>query len=204
MMAIEVSCPGCLKAYRLKEELAGKTVRCPACQEVMKVPTPSNGEAWDDLTPQAMRKDGRTLGRKQRDYTHLSCGGSTTVDGPEFQALADPLAGMVATYCATCDEAFPIEQFVWTDTQEKISDYYDRYQNMGAAWQNLLVSRTGMYLLAAVPFLLGVLGFLVVKNRWCIPAGLLMGLIVIALHTVLLGPIILKQVVGTSDPRELN
>jgi hypothetical protein len=31
-----------------------------------------------------------------------------------------------------------------------------------------------------------------------------MGLIVIALHTVLLGPIILKQVVGTSDPRELN
>jgi hypothetical protein len=75
---------------------------------------------------------------------------------------------------------------------------------MGAAWQNLLVSRTGMYLLAAVPFLLGVLGFLVVKNRWCIPAGLLMGLIVIALHTVLLGPIILKQVVGTSDPRELN
>ena len=61
MMAIEVSCPGCLKAYRLKEELAGKTVRCPACQEVMKVPAPSNGEAWDDLTPQAMKKMGERL-----------------------------------------------------------------------------------------------------------------------------------------------
>ncbi len=203
-MAIEILCPTCRKTYRMKEDLAGRKMRCPGCQEVMEIAATSAVGNWNDRITHSLERTGRTLGRKQRDYTHLSCSGSTTVDGPEFQALADPLAGMVATYCATCDGAFPIEQFVWADTQEKISEYYERYRNLGSAWQNLLGSRTGLYGLAAVPFLIGVLGFFVLKNRWCIPTGLLTALLVIALHTVLIGPGILKQMVGTSDPRELN
>ena len=39
-MSISFACPSCGKAYRLKDELAGKTARC-VCGKQIKVPTPS-------------------------------------------------------------------------------------------------------------------------------------------------------------------
>ena len=203
-MPIAVSCQGCGKAYRVKDEHAGRRMRCPSCQGRIDVPGGPIEEPASGLSAPSTRTAGRTPGRKQRDYTHLSCGGSTTVDGPEFEALADPLAGMVATVCSTCQAVFPIEQFAWADTQEPISRYYDRYRSMGTPLQNFLASRVGMYALAAVPFAIGVIGFLLVRNRWCIPAGLLAAIIVIFAHTVFLGPRILQGIVGTADPRELD
>lgn len=118
--------------------------------------------------------------------------------------MADPLAGMVATVCSNCQAVFPIEQFAWTDTQEPIPRYYDRYRSMGTPLQNVLASRGGMYALAAVPFAIGVTGFFLLRNQWCIPAGLLAAIVVIAVHTVYLGPRILQGIVGTADPRELD
>jgi len=53
-MAIEVVCPnpGCAKAYRLKDEMAGKKVRCRQCQSVIEVPADGSGSApsSDDAT----------------------------------------------------------------------------------------------------------------------------------------------------------
>jgi predicted Zn finger-like uncharacterized protein len=37
-MAIALSCPGCQSAFSLKDEYAGKQVRCPKCQVVLGVP----------------------------------------------------------------------------------------------------------------------------------------------------------------------
>lgn len=37
-MPIELTCAGCSKHYTLKDELAGKKIRCKACSEVMAVP----------------------------------------------------------------------------------------------------------------------------------------------------------------------
>ena len=38
-MPIEVTCPECDKELRLKDELAGKKVKCPGCAEVLAVPS---------------------------------------------------------------------------------------------------------------------------------------------------------------------
>jgi len=38
-MAITVTCANCGKALQAKDEWAGKSVRCPACKEVIKVPS---------------------------------------------------------------------------------------------------------------------------------------------------------------------
>ena len=37
-MAITLTCTGCGKSYQLKDELAGRKVRCPGCQSVQVVP----------------------------------------------------------------------------------------------------------------------------------------------------------------------
>ena len=37
-MAITLTCTGCGKSYQLKNEMAGRKVRCPGCQSVQVVP----------------------------------------------------------------------------------------------------------------------------------------------------------------------
>jgi hypothetical protein len=48
------------------------------------------------------------------------------------------------------------------------------------------------------------IAFVIFRNNWLIFAGVLSVVLVIVLHTVALGPIVLQQVVGTSDARELQ
>lgn len=49
-MAIRVQC-GCGKQLSVKDELAGKAVRCPGCQKAIQVPTPSTPGATNPSTP---------------------------------------------------------------------------------------------------------------------------------------------------------
>src|SRR5690606_14297700 len=62
-----------------------------------------------------------------RVYIHQRCGQPTEVSGPEFIALADPLAEMEWTLCSNCQENDSVDQFVWADTGEPISVYYQRH-----------------------------------------------------------------------------
>jgi hypothetical protein len=48
------------------------------------------------------------------------------------------------------------------------------------------------------------IGFIIRRNNWFIFTGLLLAIITIALHTLFLGPAILKRILGTSDSRELK
>jgi hypothetical protein len=43
-MSIKLSCGGCKKSFRVKEELAGKRVKCPACKNVLPVPALDDDE----------------------------------------------------------------------------------------------------------------------------------------------------------------
>lgn len=37
-MSSTMTCPGCQKPLRLREDLAGKTIRCPRCRKIITVP----------------------------------------------------------------------------------------------------------------------------------------------------------------------
>jgi uncharacterized protein YxjI len=55
-MPVALTCSGCGKSYQLKDEFAGRKVRCPGCQAVQVIPLVSPGEdppdqAWGELTP---------------------------------------------------------------------------------------------------------------------------------------------------------
>src|SRR3989442_7965989 len=47
-MAISVQCPGCIRKLNVKDELAGKRVRCHACKEPIRIPLPPDDEGPDD------------------------------------------------------------------------------------------------------------------------------------------------------------
>ncbi|MEI8380961.1 MAG: PrsW family glutamic-type intramembrane protease [Planctomycetota bacterium] len=59
-MPIKVTCQQCQKTLKAPEKLAGKRVRCPACQEVVQVPAMARPELDDDFfadpEPQSTRK----------------------------------------------------------------------------------------------------------------------------------------------------
>jgi len=135
---------------------------------------------------------------------HAACRSTTTIDGPEFQALADPLTKMKATWCAECEDHFPISEFAWADTRERISDYYSRYQQQASPVMRFFASRTGMFTLAGVIFFLGVPLALILRSFWGIAAGIVGAVVAIILHVVVLGPMILKRALGTDDPRKLE
>jgi hypothetical protein len=50
-MPIPLTCP-CGRALRIKDELAGRKVRCPACKDVLSVPEP--GEDEDEEIPEVL------------------------------------------------------------------------------------------------------------------------------------------------------
>lgn len=41
-MAIQVTCPGCLKRFSVSDKFAGKTGPCPSCQKTIKIPEKSD------------------------------------------------------------------------------------------------------------------------------------------------------------------
>ena len=64
-----------------------------------------------------------------RRYVHGACGEITEIDGPEFQAFANPLSEMDQTYCSHCEDHFGIAEFRWEDTDESIADYFVRHRS---------------------------------------------------------------------------
>ena len=47
-MPISFECPTCMKALKVRDELAGKNVKCPGCQKVTKVPAPGSEQSDQD------------------------------------------------------------------------------------------------------------------------------------------------------------
>ena len=65
-MAITLTCTGCGKSYQLKNEMAGRKVRCPGCQSVQVVPEDST-EDYDLESPPG---EGGTEGRPNAAFNH--------------------------------------------------------------------------------------------------------------------------------------
>ena len=92
-----------------------------------------------------------------RVYIHERCGRPTEVSGPEFSALADPLAGMERTLCAPCEEMNTLSQFTWEDTGEKISAYYARHLQAVSPADRQRARRSNLFRFLAIGGALGLL-----------------------------------------------
>jgi hypothetical protein len=110
------------------------------------------------------------------------------------------------TYCERCDDHFPMHEFVWDDTGERLTDYYARYAAMFKGRDRFLASETLVFLCLGLGAVLGgVAGFRVGRN-W----GTLAMIGVIILGVLLVGVVgfvvgaaikqsVLKRVVGTDN-----
>ena len=51
-MAIEVVCPSCDTSHKVKDESAGKKLKCKGCQKILAIPAraeAAEGDPWDNL-----------------------------------------------------------------------------------------------------------------------------------------------------------
>ena len=95
-MPISMKCPHCERAFKLKDELAGKRVTCSKCRKMYSVPTarpevaavPSSAVATPAADPESLA---------------LSVLGEETAPKPEAVVAADAPGETIAYKCQFCD-----------------------------------------------------------------------------------------------------
>ncbi|MFK8112197.1 MAG: phage holin family protein [Rubripirellula sp.] len=149
---------------------------------------------------------------ESRTYTHQTCRTQTEISGPEFAALADPLAAMEFTYCSACDGHYSLEDFEWSDTRESIPDYYKRHGKKATEMDRFFCSNPGLAFLGGAGFFLGImLGafvYLMVGGFVTIIVAVVLGIAGaiagVVLREAVIGPQIIQRVCGVTDPRSLK
>jgi hypothetical protein len=128
-----------------------------------------------------------------------------------FINVSNPLADVTRTWCTPCNAIFPMSEFAWSDTNEKITDYYARHSAKATSIERFLCSRAFMIVCAITGLALGGIGgYLIMRNE-----GFFGQLIVIgttgflgvfgALAAYLeLGSAIARRVCGVKDTRQLK
>ena len=126
--------------------------------------------------------------------------------------MSDPLAGMRTTYCVSCEDQFPVSEFSWSDTDERISDYYARHRKNATALDLWWCGNGGLAFLAGIGFLAGaIFGIILgVMMSWLI--GLVTGTVLaivgaivgVVMREVLFSKSIVKRVCGVDDTRMLR
>jgi hypothetical protein len=89
-MPITVRCD-CGKEMSLKEELAGKKVRCPACQNVVAVPAATEEETFKMVEPESAPAPVKTKKRRGRDESLEEIGD----EARRRRRMSDKSSGMV-------------------------------------------------------------------------------------------------------------
>ena len=147
-----------------------------------------------------------------RDYVHAACEMSTEISESDFEAIADPFCPSSHTMCAECDESFPMEEFAWSDTGERIVDYYARYRAKVGTMGRLLGSRGTGIVFATIGIVGGGgLGIVAAQSIGWI-GGVLVGLVCAAicgaagllLWDAALKPSIARAAFGVDDCRSLT
>ncbi len=149
---------------------------------------------------------------ESRVYTHQRCHSETEVSGPEFKALSDPLADMQKTWCCECSDHFVLNEFTWTDTDEKITDYYDRHSRKASSTDRFLCSTNCLLILAVGGLLIGVVCGVLIGNAagwlWgtisAVVLGLIGGVAGCIFREAVIAPRVLQRVCGVTDSRHLE
>jgi hypothetical protein len=142
----------------------------------------------------------------------LSCNTETTADGQLFETLSDPLSDMRHTWCDQCNGRFPLAEFAWSDTGEKIPDYYARHGARATRLERFLCSRNFLTFSLIFGFVAGaVLGFLMFREKpgmmKFVMTAFVGGIGVVAfgsLKEFFLAKLILRRVCGVKDTRMLK
>jgi hypothetical protein len=149
---------------------------------------------------------------ESRVYRHLTCGGETTVSGSPFEVITNPLAAMHRTWCGNCNGFFPMDQYAWTDTEEKITDYWARHGARATQLERWLCSKTAMVLSVSIGLVAGlILGYFLFRQK---TTGLMifmtafMGFLGVfaaaALFVSVITKFIVRRVCGVSDTRAVR
>jgi len=148
---------------------------------------------------------------ESRVYRHVKCGTDTVISGQSFEVASDPLSDMTRTWCSQCNAFFRIEDYEWSDTGEKISDYYARHSVGASARQRFLCSKKFMIMCAVTGLILGAAGgYLLFRDQklwlqvFMVPFVGGLGIFVACAIYVQLGKAISKRVCGVSDTRLLT
>ncbi|MCI0360297.1 MAG: hypothetical protein L0211_17610 [Planctomycetaceae bacterium] len=148
---------------------------------------------------------------ESRVYRHLQCGTETVISGQAFEVASNPLSDMTRTWCNQCNAFFPVSDYEWSDTGEKISDYYARHSARASQLERFLCSKKFMIVCGITGFLLGTAAGIFLFRNQALWLNLLMGPFggglgafgALAIY-VSLGNPIAKRVCGVSDTRLLT
>lgn len=121
------------------------------------------------------------------------------------------MSDMTRTWCSQCNAFFPITDYEWSDTGEKISDYYARHGAKATNLQRFLCSKKFMIICAVTGLLIGAIGGYVLFRDQNVMAKVLMipflggiGVFVACAIYLQIGKPITKKVCGVSDTRVLT
>jgi ABC-type glycerol-3-phosphate transport system permease component len=149
---------------------------------------------------------------ESRVYRHITCGGETTISGSPFEVITNPLAAMSRTWCSDCNAYFPPDQYVWADTDEKITDYWARHGSRATSLEHWLCSKTMLVVMVVIGLVAGlILGYALFRQKT--PGVLIfmtgfMGLMGVfaaaALFISVITKFIVWRVCGVTDTRVLK
>jgi hypothetical protein len=148
---------------------------------------------------------------ESRVYRHLQCGGETVISGQAFEVASNPMSDMTRTWCNQCNAFFPVTDYQWSDTGEKISDYYLRHSARATNVERFLCSKKFMIICAIAGFILGAVGgYLLFRNNplwlqiFMVPFVGGLGVLAACALYLQLGKPITRRVCGVSDTRVLT
>jgi hypothetical protein len=148
---------------------------------------------------------------ESRVYRHLQCGADTVISGQAFEVASNPLADMTRTWCNTCSAFFPVSDYQWSDTGEKISDYYARHSAGATKRDRFLCSKKFMVICAAIGFVLGAAGgYFLFRDEelwlkiFMVPFVGGVGVFIACALYLQIGKPIVRRVCGVSDTRVLT
>lgn len=64
-MAVSITCPHCQSRLSLRDELVGKRIRCPRCQQILEI-QPASGSSPSLPAPQSWPNTDADVGRQKR------------------------------------------------------------------------------------------------------------------------------------------
>lgn len=121
------------------------------------------------------------------------------------------MSDMTRTWCNHCNAFFPITDYQWSDSGEKISDYYARHSARATALERFLCSKKFMIVCAITGLILGMVGgYFLFRNQqvwlkiFMVPFVGGLGAFVACAIYLQIGKPITRRVCGVSDTRVLT